>query len=170
MARVSCLQDSVHGTSYFSSDALTDADYWKSVSGDFTTGPDTKLLLLRVQRFPAGSPIKGKLWIDGIRLNRQETASQGQTLEISSGSHSFDYPAADSSPSRSIFAAVVFYGAISLLLFGPLAFGAVEPWSTFVLEVGSAVLFVVWTIWQATSKKCESWGAPCFFPCCHSPR
>ena len=34
-------------------------------------------------------------------------------------------------PSRSISAAVIFYGTMGLLLFGPLAFGAVEPWSIY---------------------------------------
>lgn len=62
------LQDLYSGAPYFSSDTLADGGFWKNVSGDFTTGPDTKLLLLRVQRFPAGIPIKGTLWIDGIRL------------------------------------------------------------------------------------------------------
>jgi O-antigen ligase len=36
------------------------------------------------------------------------------------------------------------YGVFGLLLFGPLAFGAVEPWSIFVLEAGSVALFLFW--------------------------
>src|SRR5208283_5513200 len=36
------------------------------------------------------------------------------------------------------------YGVFGLLLFGPLAFGAVEPWSIFLMEAGSAALFLVW--------------------------
>ncbi len=39
---------------------------------------------------------------------------------------------------------VLLYGIFGLLLFGPLAFGAVEPWSTFLLEAASATLFLVW--------------------------
>ena len=62
------LEDVYTGAFYFSSDALTDGGFWKNVSGDFTTGPNTKLLLLRVQRFPVELPIQGTLWIDGIRL------------------------------------------------------------------------------------------------------
>ncbi len=38
---------------------------------------------------------------------------------------------------------VLLYGVFGLLLFGPLAFGAVEPWSIFVVEAGSAALFVI---------------------------
>jgi hypothetical protein len=72
------LQDLYSGTPFFSSDALTDADFWKSVSGDLTTGPDTKLLLLRLQRFPIGSPIKGTYWIDGIRLTAKSGKAGGK--------------------------------------------------------------------------------------------
>jgi O-antigen ligase len=39
---------------------------------------------------------------------------------------------------------ILLYAIFGLLLFGPLAFGAVEPWSIFVLEAGSAVLFLMW--------------------------
>jgi O-antigen ligase len=39
---------------------------------------------------------------------------------------------------------VLLYGTFSLLLFGPLAFGAVEAWSIFVLEAGSALLMLLW--------------------------
>jgi len=38
----------------------------------------------------------------------------------------------------------VLYGCIGLLLFGPLAFGAVESWSGFVMEAGAAGLLMVW--------------------------
>jgi O-antigen ligase len=41
------------------------------------------------------------------------------------------------------------YGVFGLLLFGPLAFGAVEPWSIFVLEAGSAALLLFWIGKQA---------------------
>lgn len=43
---------------------------------------------------------------------------------------------------------VLLYGVFGLLMFGPLAFGGVEPWSIFVLEAGSAVLFLVWVAKQ----------------------
>ena len=66
------IQDVYSAATYFASDELKDADFWKPVSGTFTIGPDTKLLVLRVQRFPAGSPIKGKLWIDGVRLVQKQ--------------------------------------------------------------------------------------------------
>jgi O-antigen ligase len=36
------------------------------------------------------------------------------------------------------------YGTFGLLMFGPLAFGAVEPWSIFALETGTLLLALVW--------------------------
>jgi len=62
------LQDQFTATNYFASKELKDADFWKQVSGTFSTGPDAKLLVLRIQRVPAGNAIRGKLWIDGVRL------------------------------------------------------------------------------------------------------
>lgn len=62
------IQDLYSAFTYFQSEELKNADFWKEVNGSFTTGPDTKLLVLRIQRVPAGSPIRGKLWIDGVRL------------------------------------------------------------------------------------------------------
>jgi len=50
---------------------LIDSNDWKQVNGTLTTGPETSLLMLRLQRLPAGDVIKGKLWIDGVRLTEQ---------------------------------------------------------------------------------------------------
>jgi hypothetical protein len=65
------VQDAYLQNVFFQSDDLKDADFWKPVSGTFITGPDTKLLVVHVQRVPVGSPIKGRLWIDSIRLLRK---------------------------------------------------------------------------------------------------
>lgn len=62
------IQDYYTQAEYFSSDDLKEADFWKPVSGTFSTGPDAKLLVLHIQRYPAGSPIRGQLWVDDIRL------------------------------------------------------------------------------------------------------
>jgi len=66
------VQDSYSQEVAFASENLTNTDFWKQVNGKFTTGPDTTLLVVRVQRNPPGSPIKGTLWIDGIRLVRDD--------------------------------------------------------------------------------------------------
>lgn len=68
-------------------------------------------------------------------------------------------PARASAPDR-----VVFYGVFGLLLFGPLAFGAVEPWSIFMLEAGAALLLVLWIIRQVASGELSVSGNPLFAP------
>jgi tetratricopeptide (TPR) repeat protein len=77
------LEDQFTGTNYFASGELKDADIWKQVEGTFSTGADTSLLLLRVQRVPAGNAIRGKLWIADVRLTpssavQQQTVAGGQ--------------------------------------------------------------------------------------------
>jgi len=51
-------------------------------------------------------------------------------------------------PLSAQLASVLLYGVFGLLMFGPLAFGGVEPWSIFVLEAGSVILFLVWVAKQ----------------------
>ena len=59
----------------FESDPLRDAGDWNQARGDFETGPDTGLLVLRISRVPPGSAIRGKLWIDRVSLS----PSKGQS-------------------------------------------------------------------------------------------
>jgi len=73
------IQGVYDGKTYFTSDTLENVDSWNQVTGDFITGPQTKMLVLHIQRFPTGA-IKGKLWIDGVRLmpkSARLTAPQG---------------------------------------------------------------------------------------------
>jgi tetratricopeptide (TPR) repeat protein len=62
------VQDMYTQAVYYESEELKDAGFWKSVDGEFTTGPDCKLIVLHVRRLPAGSPIRGKLWVDDFHL------------------------------------------------------------------------------------------------------
>lgn len=62
------VQDVYSEVIYFAADDMKDADFWKPVSGTFTTGPDAQLVVLRIQRDPPGLAIKGRLWIDGVRI------------------------------------------------------------------------------------------------------
>jgi hypothetical protein len=66
------LEDLYSGHSYFLSDALKFGSVWKNVWAEFTTDADTKVLVLRVQRLPAGSPLRGRLWIDDIHLTQKQ--------------------------------------------------------------------------------------------------
>ena len=62
------IQDAYTQTVLYESDELKESGFWKSASGEFTTGKDCRLLLLHVRRIPEGSPIRGKLWVDDFRL------------------------------------------------------------------------------------------------------
>jgi tetratricopeptide (TPR) repeat protein len=62
------IQDLYTAKTYLTSENFDNVDFWKQVGGTFTTDPDTKLLVLRIQREPARSPIKGKLWVDNLHL------------------------------------------------------------------------------------------------------
>jgi O-antigen ligase len=59
---------------------------------------------------------------------------------------------------------ITFYGVFGLLGFAPLAFGAVQPWSTFILEFTAAALFVVWLIAQARLGEIRIADSPLFAP------
>jgi Flp pilus assembly protein TadD len=62
------IQDAYTQAILYDSDELKEAGFWKSATGEFTTGADTRLLVLHVRRLPEGSPIRGKLWVDDFRL------------------------------------------------------------------------------------------------------
>lgn len=68
-------------------------------------------------------------------------------------------------PNRSAqLSLIVLYGTFGLLMFGPLAFGAVEPWSIFILESGSALLLLLWLFKQATDNQISIRWNPLFLP------
>jgi O-antigen ligase len=59
---------------------------------------------------------------------------------------------------------VLLYGVFGLLLFGPLAFGAVEPWSIFAVEAGAAMFFLLWTFKQVNDGAIKIRWNPLFIP------
>jgi O-antigen ligase len=67
-------------------------------------------------------------------------------------------------PINSPVDSILLYGIFSLLIFGPLAFGAVEPWSIFVLRGGAAFLFVVWAVHQTMKEEIRIHWNPLFVP------
>ena len=73
------IQDLYRETKFFMSDDLRDSDFWRKIDGTFTTGPDTRLLVLRIARIPEGSPIKGRLWIDGLQLVRTDSVRPSES-------------------------------------------------------------------------------------------
>jgi tetratricopeptide (TPR) repeat protein len=63
------LRDAYTGAPLFASDPLNDAGFWKEVHSKFTTPNSTTLLRLAIERSPAGSPMRGKLWLDDFELS-----------------------------------------------------------------------------------------------------
>ncbi len=59
---------------------------------------------------------------------------------------------------------VLVFGLCTLLIFAVLAFGAVDEWSTFVLEAGAAVLFLVWAGKQVASRQVKISRNPLHLP------
>jgi O-antigen ligase len=59
---------------------------------------------------------------------------------------------------------VLLYGTFGLLMFGPIVFGAVEPWAIFVLEVGSALLLLLWLSKQWIAREFTIRWNPLFLP------
>jgi O-antigen ligase len=59
---------------------------------------------------------------------------------------------------------LLLYGIFGLLLFGPIAFGAVEPWSIFVMEAGSAALLLLWIGKQVLEGELKIRWNPLFLP------
>ncbi len=65
------LQDAFTRDVLYDSDELKEAGFWKSVTGEFSTANDCKLLVLHIRRLPEGDPIRGKLWVDDFRLTQK---------------------------------------------------------------------------------------------------
>jgi len=68
------------------------------------------------------------------------------------------------SRTRRILDHVLIFGLCALLIFGVLAFGAVEEWSTFAFEAGAATLFLIWAIKQLVSRNVELSKNPLYPP------
>ncbi len=66
--------------------------------------------------------------------------------------------------SRSLLRTVLTMGPFVLLMFGVLAFGAVEPWSILTLELGAAVLLLLWGVCEVRFHQLELSWHPLFAP------
>src|SRR5437016_96267 len=55
-------------------------------------------------------------------------------------------------------------GILTLLFFAVLSFGAVEPWSISLLEIGFASLFLAWTVRQLVSGEIKIQSSPLYAP------
>jgi len=65
------VQDMYSQAIYWESEELKDSGFWKSAEGEFTSGPECKLVMLHIRRLPSGSPVRGKLWVGDFHLVRK---------------------------------------------------------------------------------------------------
>jgi tetratricopeptide (TPR) repeat protein len=65
------IQDMFSRSTLFESDELKEAGSWKRSDGEFTTGPECKLVKLLIRRLPEGYPIRGKLWVGDFHMSRK---------------------------------------------------------------------------------------------------
>jgi hypothetical protein len=70
------LRDAYSGVPLFASDPLINAEIWREVQSEVTVPDATTLLALNIERFPAGSPIRGKLWLDSFSLSPAARAKE----------------------------------------------------------------------------------------------
>jgi O-antigen ligase len=69
-------------------------------------------------------------------------------------------PASHTSPHRNH----ILFSVAGLLMFCPLAFGAVDPWSIFILQMVSALLLVFWALRQSRLARISIHWSPLFPP------
>jgi Carbohydrate binding domain len=62
------IADAYTGNTYVLTDDILGTNPWHPEQAQFRTGPNTKLVLLKIVRQPADALIRGKLWIDELRL------------------------------------------------------------------------------------------------------
>ncbi len=91
------LRDAYTGTALFASDPLNDSDFWKEVHSRVTTSSSTTLLSIAIERTPAGSPIRGKLWLGDFELAPSGAAKDGSEHD---GPEGFERPSENSKETR----------------------------------------------------------------------
>lgn len=67
------VHDAYRATLLYSGEDLKNADFWRNTGGNFVTPSDTRLVLVHLIRVPANRPIRGTLWVDGLRLVLKRT-------------------------------------------------------------------------------------------------
>jgi Tfp pilus assembly protein PilF len=67
------ITDAYSNASYVLTDDVLETNPWRLQQAQFHTGPKTNLLLLKIVREPAAPLIRGKLWIDDLKLVEKES-------------------------------------------------------------------------------------------------
>ena len=58
----------IRNQQYLLTDGVTRAPGWQQLQGEFATGPQDDLLLVRIARVPSQRQIRGTIWVDDVRL------------------------------------------------------------------------------------------------------
>jgi hypothetical protein len=66
------VRDEMTGVVYLTTETLKNPGSWREVAGHFETGPEAKLVSVRMVRIPAGNAMRGHLWMDEVQLTRLE--------------------------------------------------------------------------------------------------
>ena len=186
------LRDAYSNAPLFASDPLTDSDFWKEVHSKVTTPNSTtccgspssasppglrfaansysmisNFLQTRPPIIPptilGGNPPSAPGIPKPTRIQFQ-FQFQGQTVSSAlAPPHPEPAPVAKLAEPR-LTNNALFAGTCGALLFGPLAFGAVEPWSVFVLETCSLLLFVLWAYRQWINRQIDVSDNPLYRP------
>ena len=62
------IQDFYGNQVLVSTDDLLGTSGWREQTVDFTTGPQTRLIAIKVMRVPGNPLIKGTFWLDDVKL------------------------------------------------------------------------------------------------------
>jgi tetratricopeptide (TPR) repeat protein len=70
------ITDAYSKASYILTDDVLETSPWRLQQAQFHTGANTRLVLLKIVRQPANPLIRGKIWIDDLKLTEQENQDQ----------------------------------------------------------------------------------------------
>ncbi len=57
----------------FLTDDSIGSNPWRELHGQFTTGPETRLVAVRIARDPGNTHIRGKAWVDDLKLVKKQS-------------------------------------------------------------------------------------------------
>ena len=69
------VQDYYNNQVLASTEDLLSTSDWRELLADFTTGPETRLIAIKVTRVPGNPLIKGTFWLDDVKLTLAQTAA-----------------------------------------------------------------------------------------------
>ena len=70
------ITDAYSNASYVLTDDVLETSPWRLQQAQFHTGANTRLVLLKIVRQPANPLIRGKIWIDDLKLTEKEKQDQ----------------------------------------------------------------------------------------------